>query len=228
MQIQYVSMFTVFGSVALMVSCMERKFDEGSNVLHNTSNSAGMPTPTPAPIRTIDEALGSADMLKVLSEQTATASLQELGDRDCKVVQDNGPHQPRVVDCADVLMKRIKEVTGFEGIQTQKFSFVAYAGYPWKSACRPTKVRLQIHSKTLGDARSGLVFYMNTDGAAIAPALTVSAGEIFNKGARKGDYVEADFILLGKCGSGKFEFKPYIADYNVHKWEVFQGNHIVP
>jgi hypothetical protein len=223
MKKSYGFVLAVLGALSVSVACKQREFG-GSEVKLDTTNSAGIPKPRES-MKVVDVVLPSAEMLKVIGLETSNASVQNLGDRDCAVAKDNGPHRAPDLDCSEVLQKRVQEATGFTGIMAQNFRFNAYSGqYPWNVACQPSKIRLQMHAKTLEDG-DGVNIYLNSSG--VAGGRTIPASEIYSKGQRNGEFVEADFIVLAKCNNSKAEFKPYFVYGLLHKWQAFEGNHTI-
>jgi hypothetical protein len=236
MKITYLFGLTLFAIAGLSVSCQNRNFTAGSDTLHDTRNTAGIPTPRPEPGRVNDVVLGSAEDLKVLAVQAASKPIRTFNQKDCQAT-NNGSHSSTQVDCAPMVANVSREI-GFDGLHVQSFSFNSYYGEAaWNFSCRPIRIRLQMDADLLSKAQDGIGFHINSVGlngcnpkndkqCRIANSKIVPRDEILQRGTRKGNSIEADFLLLGLCGSNKVEFKPFIADGLTHSWEAFQGNHI--
>ncbi|NBW81880.1 hypothetical protein EBR21_09005 [bacterium] len=167
--------------------------------------------------------------------QTSDRRLGAVDLRECDALS-NGPHAAASVNCDNLMRKQAKNISGFEGILVQEFAFRDYSGAPWQVDCHPTLIRLQIkESEIAADSSRALFIYLQRVGVnncnearcMIAPYRPIPATEIAAKANRKGDFLEVGLLLLGKCAANSVEFKPFISDGFTHRWEAFDGNHLV-
>jgi hypothetical protein len=149
-----------------------------------------------------------------------------VDERGCTILIEGGPRGRSDWDCTSLIKGVVKEHFALEGMVVQDWTTKGrFSDSLWKlTACRPSKITLSINLKKLLDSEIGIGFYV---GLADEKPLennntrSIPKDKILANSRTNGDLVEADFLLLGKCGDVPVKFKPFFDDGKVHNWPSY-------